>query len=67
MRMLGEHRSQHAQNADASFVQGAEAHLLSGGDYFERRFQCAKVPALVAPRIFIAGGKIAAAELVQVA
>ena len=67
MRMLGEHGRQHAENADASFVQGAEAHLPSGGDYFERRFHRAKVPTRVAPRIFIAGGKIAAAELVQVA
>ena len=67
MGVLRKHRRQHAQDPHAAFVQRAKLHLLAGGDHFERRFHRAKVPTRVTPRIFVARGKVAAAELVEVA
>ena len=67
MRMIREHRSQHAVNCNAAFVQGLERDLALESNQRQRRPDGNNIPARITPRKLVTGGKIKAPILIQLA
>ena len=67
MRMIAQHRRQHAVDRNAAVIQRTKRNLALKTDQFQRWTHGNHVPARIPPRVLVAGRKINTPAAIQIA